>query len=206
LSGGVSSPVTLVDLLRHGEPVGGRKYRGRTDDPLSEKGWQQMRVAIGAHRPWQAVVSSTLSRCSAFASELSERLQIPMRIDSRLEELGFGEWEGLTAEELNRLDPGQVERFLDDPVAHRPAGAETLTGFHERVIPAWQQILDQHPGQHVLVIAHAGVIRMILCEVLAIPLAGMFRIVVPSAGLSRIEVRTLQGKPMARLLFHDGRL
>ena len=35
--------VTRIDLIRHGEPVGGRRYRGQIDDPLSEKGWKQMR-------------------------------------------------------------------------------------------------------------------------------------------------------------------
>ena len=33
---------TVIDLIRHGEPVGGRRYRGHIDDPLSERGWQQM--------------------------------------------------------------------------------------------------------------------------------------------------------------------
>ena len=37
---------TTIDLLRHGEPLGGGRYRGQMDDALSEKGWQQM---------WQAV-------------------------------------------------------------------------------------------------------------------------------------------------------
>ncbi len=202
----MSSSPTLIDLLRHGEPVGGRKYRGRTDDSLSEKGWQQMRDAVGVHRPWQGIVSSTLVRCSAFADELAKRLDIPLRADHRLEELGFGEWEGQTAEELNRLNAGQVDRFLDDPVAHRPPGAEPLDEFRARVQSAWQEICERHQGQHVLVIAHAGVIRMILSDVLDIPPRRMFRIVVPAAGLSRIEVRVRERNPVPRLIFHDGRL
>jgi len=197
---------TLIDLLRHGEPVGGRKYRGRIDDPLSEKGWQQMRDVVGAHRPWQGIVSSTLVRCSAFANELATRLDIPLHKDSRLEELGFGEWEGHTAEELNGLNAGQVDRFLDDPVAHRPPGAEPLAEFRARVQSAWQEICERHTGQHVLVVAHAGVIRMILSQVLDIPPQRMFRIVVPTAGLSRIETRSREGNSVSRLVFHHGRL
>lgn len=200
------SSSTLIDLLRHGEPVGGRKYRGRTDDPLSEKGWQQMRDAVGHHRPWQSIVSSTLIRCSAFAGDLAKRLGIPLRTDSRLEELGFGDWEGHTADELNDLNAGQVDRFLDDPVAHRPPGAEPLAEFRVRVQSAWQDICERHAGEHVLIVAHAGVIRMILSQVLDIPAQRMFRIVVPTAGLSRIEVRPRDGEPMPRLIFHDGHL
>ena len=42
---------TTIDLIRHGEPVGGRKYRGQIDDPLSDKGWTQMRQAVADHKP-----------------------------------------------------------------------------------------------------------------------------------------------------------
>ena len=45
--------ITTLDLMRHGEPVGGRRYRGRTDDPLSEKGWNQMWTAVGDYRGWR---------------------------------------------------------------------------------------------------------------------------------------------------------
>ncbi|MEK6748901.1 MAG: histidine phosphatase family protein, partial [Pseudomonadota bacterium] len=38
---------TVVDMIRHGEPVGGKRYRGHRDDPLSDIGWRQMREAVG---------------------------------------------------------------------------------------------------------------------------------------------------------------
>ena len=38
---------TIIDLLRHGEPDGGQKFRGAVDDPLSPHGWEQMRSAVG---------------------------------------------------------------------------------------------------------------------------------------------------------------
>ena len=43
-----------ADLLRHGEPVGGRKYRGQIDDPLSDKGWNEMRNATAKRHDWDA--------------------------------------------------------------------------------------------------------------------------------------------------------
>jgi len=64
---------TQIDLLRHGEPVGGRRYRGQTDDPLSEKGWQQMRAAVLDVQGWDVIYSSPLRRCAEFAQELSRR-------------------------------------------------------------------------------------------------------------------------------------
>ncbi len=63
----------LIDLIRHGEPQGGMRYRGQLDDPLSELGWQQMRNATANVQPWEHIVSSTLSRCADFAKELADK-------------------------------------------------------------------------------------------------------------------------------------
>lgn len=82
--------ITLIDMLRHGEPVGGRRYRGQTDDPLSDKGWRQMRAATAETRPWTAIVSSPLLRCRAFAEELAGQTGLPLAVDDRLKEVGFG--------------------------------------------------------------------------------------------------------------------
>lgn len=195
--------VTTVDLIRHGEPVGGRKYRGQIDDPLSEKGWAQMRDAVGDFRPWEAVVSSTLLRCAAFAQELAQRHAVPLTLDQRLKEIGFGAWEGRTAEELELEHPGILAHFFDDPIAYCPAGAEALAEFRDRVIGAWNDLLGHHPGKHILLVAHAGVIRMIIRHVLDMPLERMFRIHVGNVSITRIRVDA-RGAP--RLLFHGGSL
>ena len=199
-------PITTFDLMRHGEPVGGRKFRGQMDDPLSEKGWAQMRDAAGNHCPWQAVISSSLARCTDFARELAERHQLPLEIDARLIELGFGAWEGRTPDELTAADPDTLNRFRSDPVVHAPPGAEPLTAFHDRIISAWDSLLEHHGGKHVLVVAHAGVIRMIVAHVLNMPLQHLFRLQVPNAGITRIRVEKHGGQPFPQLLFHGGNL
>lgn len=197
---------TTIDLMRHGEPVGGRKYRGQIDDPLSDKGWAQMRAAVGEHAPWDVIISSPLSRCIEFAQELGQRTGIEVKADSRLVEIGFGEWEGRTASELEQENPGQVQRFLRDPLKHTPSGAETLPVFETRVISAWNAVLQQHAGQHVLLVGHAGIMRMIIRHVLDMPLGRMFHIQVANAAISRIRSEDVGEKAFARLLFHDGRL
>lgn len=192
--------VTL-DFMRHGEPVGGRKYRGQIDDPLSEKGWAQMRAAVDGHLPWSRVVSSPLVRCRAFAEELAMRHQLPLLLDGRLKEVGFGVWEGKSAAQLKDEDPQQLSRFKDDPVNARPAGAETLQDFFSRVAAVVESLVQSRVGEHTLVVCHAGVIRMVMAHGLHIPLANAYRIEVPAAGLTRISYEP--GPPLrATLRFH----
>lgn len=193
---------TVIDLLRHGEPLGGTRYRGQRDDPLSENGWRQMRAAVAGDCPWRVVVSSPLQRCAAFARELADRHDLPLRIDADLREIGFGQWEGRTKEEVEAASPGLLARFYQDPVRNRPPGAESLEAFRERVNRAWEAILDRHGGRRILVVAHAGVIRMVVAGVLGLPLTNLYRLAVPNAGLTRVVVRQVGGRPWPSLVFH----
>jgi alpha-ribazole phosphatase/probable phosphoglycerate mutase len=193
---------TTLDMMRHGEPVGGRKYRGQVDDPLSEKGWAQMQAAVGESLPWTRIVSSPLVRCRAFAETLSELHGLPLALDDRLKEVGFGDWEGRTAAEIEADAPGTLARFKADPVNARPAGAEPLTEFHARVSAALDDIVERQDGQHVLLVGHAGVMRMALAWALRIPLEHAYRIEVATASITRL--RFDDGR--ASLIFHGGSL
>ncbi len=197
---------TTVDMIRHGEPVGGRRYRGQIDDPLSDKGWTQMRQAVAEHCPWDVIISSTLMRCSEFARELGQRHGIEVKADPRFIEIGFGEWEGRTAAELNQEVPNQVQRFLADPLNYTPPGAETLYEFEARIIGAWNEMLEEYIGQHILLVGHAGMMRMILRHILDMPLDRMYRIQVANAAISRIRIEHTGDSNFPRLLFHGGHL
>jgi len=197
---------TLIDLIRHGEPVGGSRYRGQMDDPLSATGWDQMRQAVGRHHPWQVIISSPLSRCLAFAEELSERHGIPLEVDERLQELGFGSWQGKTGDEISRYDSGLLQRFYRDPMNNRPEDAEGLCDFQNRIITAWNDILNRHAGKHLLLVCHAGVIRMVMAYILDIPLNNLFHIKVANAGITRIECLEQGDEFLGQLVFHGGSL
>jgi len=197
-----SSAPTIVDLLRHGEPVGGRRYRGQTDDPLSDKGWRQMRAAVTAADHWDVLYSSPLQRCAAFAEELAGQRGIPVQLDERLKEIGFGAWEGRTPDELRTQDPGRLEHFWRDPVGNRPEGAEPLDRFAARVADAWRDILIANPGRRILIVGHAGITRMVLTLVLGNPIENLFRIQVDNAGLTRIRVQGQGTDALPVLVFH----
>lgn len=191
---------TLIDMLRHGEPVGGRRYRGQIDDPLSEKGWGQMRAATAQRPAWTAIVSSPLSRCRAFAEELAAQAGLPLSYDDRFKEVGFGVWEGRTAAEIEASQPDAVFRFKRDPVGCRPEGAEALDAFHRRVAAALESVLETHAGGHVLVVAHAGVIRMAICSVLGLEPEHGYRVQVGSAAIARFRVEQKGDERHASLL------
>ena len=178
---------TVVELLRHGEPVGGTRIRGQSDDPLSERGWQQMWQAAGEAAPWQAIITSPLLRCAAFARALAERHGLPVQVEPRFKEIGFGAWEGHTPEELARRDPERYARFRDDPLHYLPPDAEGVAAFAARVGEAWDALLDEHADRRVLVVCHAGVIRAVLASVLGAPPSHLFRVQVEYASLTRIE-------------------
>ncbi|MES9844994.1 MAG: alpha-ribazole phosphatase [Candidatus Sedimenticola sp. PURPLELP] len=191
---------TIVDLMRHGEPEGGTLIRGWQDDPLSETGWSQMREAVSEPAPWDRIISSPLTRCFRFAQELSEKLDLTLSTEERLREIGFGEWEGRLPSELYEQHPEAVSNFWRDPVKHTPPGAESLETFKTRVDEAWKDILKGHQGEHLLVVAHGGVNRLIIAQILGIPLSNLFRVEIPFAGISRLRI----GEGIPRLVFHCG--
>ena len=166
---------TYIDVIRHGEPVGGQRYRGYSiDDPLTEKGWAQMRAAIPEQPQWQHIVSSPLSRCLAFSQELAKTLNIEYSIEDRVKEIGFGDWEGKTPKDILAEDSEALNHFYKDPVNNRPQGAEPLDTFSQRVWHAYQSIAENHKGKHILIVAHAGVARAITANILKMSLDDVY--------------------------------
>jgi alpha-ribazole phosphatase len=162
---------TQIDVLRHGEPVGGRRYRGYgVDDPLTDKGWQQMWDAVADRNHWQHVITSPLSRCQDFAQQLAKKLKVGYSIDDRFKEIGFGVWEGLTPDEILARDAQALTHFYSDPIRNRPQGAEPLEAFSTRVWDAYNDTAKKYTDEHVLIVAHAGVIRAITANVLGMNL------------------------------------
>ena len=166
---------TQIDIIRHGEPEGGRRYRGFSiDDPLSKVGWQQMWDAVPEKPQWEHIISSPLSRCLKFSEALAETMSINYSVVDNLKEIGFGSWEGRTPEDIKTNEGDALENFLRDPVNNRPEGAEPLDDFANRVWTVYEEIAEQYRGQHVLVVAHAGVIRAITSKILGMSLDDVY--------------------------------
>jgi alpha-ribazole phosphatase len=174
----------LIDLLRHGE-TGQRSYRGQIDDALTESGWAQLRAAVEG-REWDMIVSSTLQRCAAFARELSVARGLPLRLDARLAEYHFGNWQGVPIERIAEEQGDALGRFWADPVAYPPPGAETFAAFHDRLSDALDDVVAEAGERRVLVVTHGGAIRLLRCRVEKRSYGDMAGIEVPHASLHRV--------------------
>jgi len=174
------TPVTRLNLVRHGEIAGSGEFRynGQTDVTLTPTGLEQYRNLAERlkERPIVACYSSDLSRCLRGADILCAPLGIRPVPRPELRELSFGDWEGLTWTELAQRFPEQWQARLNDMVGYRVPGGENLHDLRDRVLPAMLEIVERHRGEEVLVVAHGGVNRLILLDALGAPPSSMFRL------------------------------
>ena len=153
MDSGVAMPT--IDLLRHGD-TGHRGFRGQLDDALSACGWAQMRAA-SQDGHWDAIVSSPLQRCAAFAHELATQRGLPLRLDPRLSEYHFGHWQELPLETLAERAGRSAGRVLGRSrwpirrLARRP-----LVEFAARLAQALDDIVRERRAARVLVVTHGG--------------------------------------------------
>jgi len=197
---------TKIDLIRHGEPVGGQRMRGSQDDPLSELGWYQMRDSVGEHSPWDSIVSSPLKRCFNFSEELPKKLSVDLEVDGEFREIGFGEWEGKRIIDLMKEDPEAIRKYWKDPESNGPEGSELMSVFINRVHEAWDKLVADTQGKHTLLVCHGGVIRAILTRVLGMGPENLWNFDVPYANVSRVVYHHFPDDGhTAQLKFHKAR-
>lgn len=199
--------ITTLDFLRHGEChdtlADGEKntdslsiFRGRTDSPLSETGWQQMDQAVRRWQPpltelnhdWDIILTSPLKRCRLFAEQLAEFLQLPMEIHPALQEIDFGDWDGQLVTEIQQKFPQEIARFWTNPAEQTPPNGESLLDFHQRVVAGFEAIVKAYQNQRALVICHGGVVRSIIGHCLNMPLDSLPRLSVPHACMTQINI------------------
>ncbi len=104
------------------------------------------------------VISSDLQRCSGLAEQLLDHFpQACMAADARLRELDFGEWEGISWDELQLNDGERLDSWMSDWLLASPPAGESLPELEQRVFDFCDEL--DHEGRLVLLVAHAGSIR-----------------------------------------------
>lgn len=159
--------MTRIDLLRHGKVAGPAALNGHTDVALSDEGMQQLWDAVKVLTPEQ-VISSPRQRCRLFAQAYAEQKGIPCQIEENLQEVSFGDWDGVPFDQLHQQAEvwQRVEAYWRNPVLNTPTNGEPLDRAYERLGQCWQAMFPMLTNKHSLVVCHGAVIRLILAHVI----------------------------------------
>lgn len=159
---------TQVILIRHGQTadtLAGR-LSGRRNTPLTTDGRAQAGRAaaqLAAGYRLDALYTSPLHRARETAGILSEVVGCAARLDHRLQEMHFGQIEGLTDAELKGQLPDLYAAAEDRrDLQFRWPGGESRAEFRARAREAFEEIAARHAGQTVGIVSHGGVISVIL--------------------------------------------
>jgi alpha-ribazole phosphatase len=177
-----------------------RKYQGHSDIALTDKGLRQAE-AVGARladEKIDAVYASDLSRAFKTAECIAARHSLTVRVVPALREIKFGDWEGLTYEQISAQWPGLLGKLWTTPDELQIPGGESFQQLKERAYAAIERIVAAHPDQTVVVVAHGGTICTILCAMLGVHLNHVWNIRQDNTAVNIIEY--YEGRPTITLL------
>ncbi|SCL42510.1 bifunctional RNase H/acid phosphatase [Micromonospora aurantiaca (nom. illeg.)] len=185
---------TRLILVRHGETerTVQKRYSGRGDVPLTERGRAQARATaarVAALAPSvAAVVSSPLSRCTATAEAVAAQVgNPPVRTDDDLIECDFGVWEGHTFAEVREGWAAELDAWLASTRVAPPRG-ESFVTVAERTGRAVDRLRSAYPGETVVVVSHVSPIKLVLRDALAAGDAFLHRLYLDTAGISVLDL------------------
>jgi alpha-ribazole phosphatase len=182
-------------FIRHGESVwnGERRIQGNQDPVLSERGRRQAALLVAGLADRlpagvRTIYASPLRRAAETAEILSAATGLPVISEPGFREMVLGRWEGMTVPEIQAAYPGAYERWLEDPARHPAPGGETLEAFCARTVGALERIREGQPGEDLIVVAHGGPIRALLCHVLGLEPRYLYRLKQDNTAISEVEL------------------
>lgn len=207
-AGDEGAVATRLILARHGQTDHNKalKLQGQVDIPLNALGRSQALALGRALEPVapDVIIASPLSRALATAQAVADRTGRTVRTDTAFLERSFGQWEGLTREEIRA---GWPELYVEW-ISQRPvlgADVEARTAVAQRVADACRRLAVEHAGSTVLVVAHGAAITLGITGLLGLDPEG-FRGIggLENCHRSTLEVRVQAGEAGAmRLLSHN---
>ena len=156
---------TKVFLVRHGVTDWHREGRvlGQRDIPLIPEGIAQAEAVADALGSLAIadVISSPLVRAVQTAEIIGKRFGIQVARDPRFVDFRVGRWEGMSYAEISASP--EYQRFIADPVSERIPGGESMADIRKRAVAALEQSLEDSPsGVGIVIVTHAGIIRVLL--------------------------------------------
>ena len=197
---------TRVIYVRHGKadfPYDRLYCDDREDPALAEEGVTQ---AEGAARLLQeedvdVIYASPMLRTRKTAEAIIKTTGVPLHTHPGLKERPFGIWDGLFFDDIARDYPDEFKAWKQDPVHFVPDGGETIRDHMVRVTSAVAEIVERHPGEMVVIVAHVGPIRMCVTDALQMPLEAYRRLTIDYGSLTRVDY----GKRQHNLIYLNRR-
>ncbi len=179
-----------IYLIRHGQTdwnVEG-KIQGRCDISLNETGKMQAELlARGMEgRPVTRIFSSRLKRALETAKAIGQSQQVGVTVTDGLEEVDFGEWEGMTWEEISRKYPKEFEIWCTKPENITPPKGESRPQIYQRVRKALERIVSEAEGD-VAVVSHGAALAYMVSVMLEKKLGSHDEIIVKNVSISTVE-------------------
>ena len=160
-----SASPTRITAVRHGETAWNAitRLQGQLDIDLNDLGrWQAERVGAAlADSALQVIYSSDLCRAHHTAQAIARHSGIAppdIRTHPGLRERCFGRFEGLTYAQVGDLHPEEALRWKQRDPVWAPPGGESQTQVFERVHAVLGAIAAAHPGAHIAIVTHGGVL------------------------------------------------
>jgi probable phosphoglycerate mutase len=198
------APTTLL-LIRHGETEWNAQGRiqGHRDTDLSELGRRQAQV-LARHlaatgMAIHAVFASDLARARQTAEPLAALLGLPVGVDARLRERGFGLFEGHTYEEAEARWPNEYAIWRRRDAGYAVPGGESYVQIRDRSLQSLGEIARSHPARTVAVVTHGGVLDVVYRAAHAIPWETPRSHLLPNASIGRVHARPAPGHPPVEL-------
>ena len=183
-------PGNMLYLMRHGaiKATKEKRFVGQIDLPLSPDGRKQSECQARHLRgiAFSQVWCSDLKRAYETAVIVSRDRGLALQSVPELREINLGEWDGMAMSQIRMQFPDLWQARGEDIGHFRPSGAESFADLQQRVVPFIRHIASQSTG-NTLIVTHAGVIRVLLCQVLQMPLSHLFRIRLNYGGITLIQ-------------------
>lgn len=161
------APVRIT-AVRHGETAWNvdTRIQGQTDIDLNPQGhWQAQRLGAAlADSGIARIYSSDLLRARHTALAIAAHAGMPPQavdLHTGLRERAFGVFEGRTHAEIEARWPQDALRWRQRVPDWAPSGGESPLQLHQRVAQTVAQIAALHPGEHIALVAHGGVLDML---------------------------------------------
>ena len=170
--------MTKFIIVRHGQSKANEcgYLVGKTEAPLSDLGKRQAEAVckyILEKYNVDTIYSSPLLRACDTVRGVADALDLPIISEGDLAEFDFGEWEGLTLEEIKERFDNGYGRWAQDPGTVVPHGGESMAHLQERVVRKLREIGVTEDGKTVLIGSHSSVIRALQCYIQGLPLSKM---------------------------------